>query len=158
MKLKDEQVIFKALAGSRLYGTDHPGSDHDLKMVFAHDLDGLILGSSDTDRTKDEVANSEAEYFSLKKFATLLNQNQTVAIELLFIPDDKVIKTSPAWDSLLELKDKIVSKNIMPFIGYARNQARIYSNKGDRLGFLRKMKKSLHKVLINQLPISPDYP
>ena len=150
MNISQEQIIFKGLAGSRLYGTHHDGSDWDYKIVFAHTLDGLIRGDSDTDRTKDDEDNTESEFFSLKKFSQLLGQNQTVAIELLFMPTANVIYTTPAWDEVVAMRHLIVSKNLMPFIGYARNQARIYSTKGDRLGFLRKMKGFVEAYFVDK--------
>jgi predicted nucleotidyltransferase len=155
MKIAADKIVFSGLAGSRLYGVANANSDTDIKCVFAHSLDGLILNEKDTDRIKDPSVNSETEWFSIRKFSSLLAQNQTVAIELLFIPQSHIITTSAAWEELLENRDKIISKNIMPFVGYARNQARLYSVKGDRLEFLHEIKKLVEQFKKTCVALEP---
>lgn len=157
MQISKDKIVFSGLAGSRLYGVANEDSDFDFKTVYAHNLDGLILNEKDTDRTKDKSVNSETEWFSLRKLAALLSQNQTVAIELLFMPQSHIITTSAAWEELIENRDKIISKNIMPFVGYARNQARLYSVKGDRLEFLHRIKEVVEKFKAEEV-IDPQKP
>jgi len=60
---------------------------------------------------------------------------------MLFTPDNMILETSQAWETLRRNKDKIVSKSLKPFVGYARSQAQKYSLKGDKL-------KTLEDVLV----------
>jgi len=136
---RKSEIVARILAGSRLYGTNGPTSDYDEKIVFAHSLDALIEGAKDCDRAKDAAINTEYEYFSVMKFASLLIQNQTGVVEMLFAPESNVIQTSPAWKELQENRHRIVSKHILPFVAYCKNQAHIYSNKGNRLTFLEDL-------------------
>lgn len=137
----DKKILFKCLFGSRLYGTEVPGSDFDYKCVFTTDFDTYLLkrGKLDTDpvTTYDpEGVKTEVEAFHIQEFARLLSQNQTIAMTMLFAPRETWLEASPAWEELVANRDKVISKHILPYIGYARSQAIKYSLKGDRLGTL----------------------
>ena len=130
------KTIFKSIHGSKLYGTSHAGSDTDYKVVYSKSLSELITDAPDCYR---EQTPDDTEFFSIKKFALLLGQQQTNAIEMLFTPEQFIIETSPAWDELRANKHRLVSKNIMPFVGYAKQQARVYSEKGHSLNMLQAL-------------------
>ncbi len=130
------KILFKSIHGSRLFGANGPNSDYDYKYVFGKSLSELITDTPDCYR---EHQPDDSEFFSLKKYALLLSQQQTNAIEMLFTPNDFIIETSPAWEELRENKHRLVSKNIMPFVGYAKQQARVYSSKGYSLNMLKAL-------------------
>ncbi len=130
------KTIFKSIHGSKLYGTSHAGSDTDYKVVYSKSLSELITDAPDCYR---EHVPDDTEFFSLRKFTLLLGQQQTNAIEMLFTPDQFIIETSPAWEELRANKHRLVSKNIMPFVGYAKQQARVYSEKGASLNMLKAL-------------------
>lgn len=138
------KTIVKTIHGSRLYGTSYEGSDTDYKVIYSHSLSELITGADDCFRihTPDDT-----ECFSLKKFAMLLGQQQTNAIEMLFTPEEFIVETSPAWEELRANKHRLVSKNIMPFVGYAKQQARVYSSKGNSLNMLKTLNADLKRWL-----------
>ena len=138
------KVIFKSLHGSHLFGTAYEKSDRDLKVVFAYSLSELVTGADDCFRQNDP---DDTENFSVKKFALLLAQQQTNAIEMLFTPDQFIVETSPAWEELRANKHRLVSKNIMPFVGYAKQQARVYSEKGNSLNMLKELNEDLKNWL-----------
>ena len=133
------KVVFQSIHGSRLYGTEHAGSDFDQKIVFAHSLSELITGAEDCFRTYEP----DTEHMSLKRFALLLGQQQTNAIEMLFTPKEFIVETSPVWEELRANKHRLVSKNITPFADYAKTQARVYSEKGNSLNMLRAIKDDM---------------
>ena len=136
------KTIVKTIHGSKLYGTDHADSDTDLKCIFSKSLSELITDAPDCYR---EQTPDDTEFFSLKKFALLLGQQQTNAIEMLFTPDQFIVETSPAWEQLRANKHRLVSKNIMPFVGYAKQQARVYSEKGNSLNMLNELLADLNR-------------
>lgn len=129
----------KALAGSRLYGTSVATSDFDFKVVFAHTLEGLIFRHKDTFRTKEPEKNEESEFFSAHAFIDRLASSQTIPIELLFAPTKFYHETSKEWEELVAHRDLVVSKHVIPFVKYARDQAQIYSIKGNKLEYLRHL-------------------
>ena len=136
------KTIVKTVHGSMLYGTDHVGSDTDIKVVYAKSLSELITDTPDCYR---EQTPNDTEFFSLRKFTLLLGQQQTNAIEMLFTPDNLILESSPAWEELRAKKHRLVSKNIMPFVGYAKQQARVYSEKGNSLNMLNELLADLNR-------------
>jgi hypothetical protein len=83
----------------------------------------------------------------VKKFSALLYQQQANAIEMLFTPNEFILETSPAWEELRANKHRLVSKNILPFVGYAKQQARVYSEKGNSLNMLKALNDDLKNWL-----------
>jgi len=146
------KILFKSIHGSRLYGTSHEGSDTDYKCVFSKSLSELVVDTPDCYR---EHSPDDTEFFSLKKYALLLGQQQTNAIEMLFTPNEFIVETSPAWEQLRENKHRLVSKNIMPFVGYAKQQARVYSSKGSSLNMLKALNAIL-KVWLSKNSITDE--
>ena len=138
------KVVAKTIRGSKLYGTDHADSDTDLKCIFSKSLSELITDAPDCYR---EHAPNDTEFFSLRKYALLLSQQQTNAIEMLFTPKEFIIETSPAWEELRENRQRLVSRDIMPFVGYAKQQARVYSEKGNSLNMLHDLFNDLNRWL-----------
>lgn len=127
------RTIFKCLYGSHLYGCSVPTSDKDYKGVFIYSLDELIRRKPDNLQWKDTDLNEEHEMYYIQRFANLLASGQTVAYSMLFAPDDMVMETSAAWTFLRMNQDKVVSRMLKPFVGYARSQAQKYSLKGEKL-------------------------
>jgi len=125
----------------RCGGGGRTGSAY-IKCVFSHSLSELITGAEDCFRVHQP---NDTENFSLKKFALLLGQQQTNAIEMLFTPEQFILETSPAWEELRANKQRLVSKNIMPFVGYAKQQARVYSEKGNALNMLNFLNNDLKR-------------
>ena len=127
------RTIFKCLYGSHLYGCSVPTSDKDYKGVFTYSLDELIRRKPDNLQWKDTDLNEEHEMYYIKRFTDLLAGGQTVAYSMLFAPDNMIMETSAAWTFLRMNQDKVVSRMLKPFVGYARSQAQKYSLKGEKL-------------------------
>ena len=135
------KTVVRTIHGSKLYGTDYTGSDEDRKEVFAMSLSQLITGADNCFREK---LPNDTEFFSLKKFAQLLSQQQTNAIEMLFTPHNFILETSGTWEELYVHRHKLVSKNILPFVGYSKQQARLYSEKGNSLNMLKELREDFN--------------
>ncbi len=134
------KTIVSTIHGSRLFGTNHENSDTDIKTVFGSNLSELL--TSDIQCFRDS-SNEDKAFFSLKKFALLLTQQQTNALEILFTPSKFILERTEYWDVLVDNRAKVISKNIMPFIGYAKQQAYIYSEKGNNLNMLTELHSDL---------------
>lgn len=152
MKTKKRKIIFKAIVGSQLYGTNRPTSDMDYLGVFLPSEEDL-LGMQECPReyTENEKISTsgrntkgdvDCKYFSLKQFLKLAAEGQSIALELLFVPEGKVLIKTPEWASIKEIAPKIIlsKQGIRPFIGFALAQAHKATIKGDNLnkinGFL----------------------
>ena len=146
----EENVIFKCMSGSYLYGTNSETSDKDYKGVFIPNLDDLILakapkhytsstGSKNDKNTSDDI---DETYYSLHYFLELAAKGDTNAIDMLFAYTNKeaVIDTSDVWNELIENMDKILTRNVKAYLGYCKGQCIKYSVKGEKLNNFKKFR------------------
>jgi len=128
--------------GSTIYGTSTPESDTDYKAIYLPSGNDIVMqriqGSINNNTKKDERSKNTAddidiEMFSLDKYIKLLLEGQTVAIDMLFTPDEFIEQSSPLWDHIRENKDKFLHSGILSFVGYCRTQANKYGIKGSRM-------------------------
>lgn len=146
----EENVIFKCMSGSYLYGTNSETSDKDYKGVFIPNLDDLILakapkhytsstGSKNDKNTSDDI---DETYYSLHYFLELAAKGDTNAIDMLFAYTNKeaVIETSDVWNELIENMDKILTRNVKAYLGYCKGQCIKYSVKGEKLNNFKKFR------------------
>src|ERR1019366_2128449 len=68
-------------------------------------------------------------------------EGQTMALDMIFAPDNMFTAKNPSnWHIFKDIRDnkeKLISKNVNAFIGYARKQAAKYGVKGTRMDALR---------------------
>lgn len=131
--------------GSYLYGTNTPNSDLDLKGIYLPTAREIVLEkvrrNVSTTRPKAEFEKNnkddvDIEIFSLKEFLSLLIDGQTVALDMIFAPDSFQLFKGDRYDifqTIYANKDRLLSKGILSFIGYARKQASKYGIKGSRV-------------------------
>lgn len=87
-------LLFEAVAGSRAFGTDHAGSDFDLRGVFVAPFS--FLGSLEVlDQVSDEPGDEV--YYEITRFIELLTANNPNIVELLFTPDSCLRYRHPAF-------------------------------------------------------------
>jgi predicted nucleotidyltransferase len=148
------EILVKAIAGSHLFGTNTPASDTDFKGVYLPSKEELLLGTakpsvsiktneSGLKNTKDDV---DVEFYSLQKFMQMLHEGQTVALELLWTPEDKIITKSPFWDELRSHRAELLHKKVTAFVHYCKTQADKYGVKGSRMGAAKKVLTFLGKL------------
>ena len=130
MEPSKEEIIFETIVGSQLYGTNIEGSDIDYKGVCILDREREYY--SFTPRFEQFHENTvDREIYDVRKFIGMLAQNNPNIMDLVFAPEEYWVKTSPAWESLIEHRDKFISKKCRyTFLGYATAQLnRIKSHK-----------------------------
>lgn len=134
-----EALVFKCVYGSKLFGTNRPGSDTDYKGIYLCDsLDEYMRKQANFDVIEvnnglEGEAKVEEEYFYIQRFAKLLGEQQTNNISMLFSPRDTWVVWSAAWLDLVENRERLVSKNIASYAGYCKSQAVKYTLKGENL-------------------------
>lgn len=128
-----EPLVFSTLYGSRLYGTDGPNSDTDIRGVFLPFKQDLLLNSAP--QHYNFKAETDTSYLSLHYFLKLLTQGETNCLDMFFsYTNEKArLSTSPIYDELIANKDKLITKNVSKYLGYCRAQALKYSIKGDKI-------------------------
>jgi hypothetical protein len=132
MRLKTgEEIICLVTYGSHLYGTATETSDKDFRGIFMPSKWDLVLNKKLA--TKKDYGEEDTEYFPLHKFIDLALQGQTIALDMLFAPEELTVITSPLWERMKAERESFLFKEMNAFVGYARAQAKKYSAKGDRL-------------------------
>jgi hypothetical protein len=150
-----EDIIVSMLFGSHLYGTNTPKSDMDYKGVFMPTKEAIYLSRVNKSYTfntkkgsqeKNEADDKDIEMYSLHYFIKLACEGQTVALDMLYAPDNMLINTSLTWAAIRQNREKFLTKNLKAFIGYARRQAAKYGIKGSRLAACKKVMEIIDGV------------
>jgi len=152
--MSDRKTIFKAIVGSKLYGTDHPLSDDDFLGVFLPNREDLLgmqtppaeitenVKESTTDRNKK--GDVDCKTLSLRHFFKMLLQGQSGASELLFVPASQTILHTPEWEKIRANKDIFLSRSgVVPILGFCFSQCHKSSIKGANLNLIRRLIKDL---------------
>jgi hypothetical protein len=138
------KTLIKSIFGSKLYGTEIATSDTDYKFLFLPDAQDLIMQraakniqqnskSSDKD-SKNSSEDVDCEGFSLQQWFHMLTQGQTLAVEMLFIPEKSIVgEVHPLWKYIQSNRDKLVSRKVSPFVGYCRAQSSKFCVKAERV-------------------------
>lgn len=150
------KTIVKMQFGSHLYGTDTPASDMDFKGVFQAPYEDIILGKAKetvlsctkADKghgVRNTAEDTDLEMKELRRFLYDCRKGQTYALDMLFAPRAMILENSPEWSFINRHRERLLSKNIEPYIGYCRQQAGKYGLKGSRLGELKNVISFLEK-------------
>jgi RNA repair pathway DNA polymerase beta family len=149
------ETLFSCLYGSHLFGTNTPLSDRDEKHIVLPTLDSLLIGRApktvvqktntkeNTRNTKDDV---DVEIIPVQVFARDFTEGQTYALELAFAVEGTHAEqnATPAFKLFCaELRTQFLTSNLRAMMGYAVNQANLYSFKGERLNTLRAAQAAL---------------
>ena len=140
--------VVRTIAGSHLYGCSVPSSDKDFKAValtFPKDIllqraFGSHVNKTNPDNNaKNTSEDVDSETHSLHRYLGLLMEGQTMALDMLFTPEEFIIEKSPIWDVIVKNRNKFLHRGMTSFVGYCQNQANKYSVKGYRLGAARRI-------------------
>jgi uncharacterized protein len=118
-----ESILFECIAGSRAYGTATESSDEDHRGIFAVPAATYLDLVRPPDQVGDERGNTV--YYSLRRVVELLAQANPNILELLFMPADCVLRSSPEMQLLQSQRSVFVSKQCADtHAGYAMSQIR----------------------------------
>jgi len=161
--------------GSQLYGTATPNSDTDYKGIFLPTKEQILLQKipkhikADSKTTKEEgVKNTkddvDIELYSLNYFIDLCLKGETIGIDMLHCPDDKIVYANPDeytqniwWLGIRQNREKFYTNNLKGFVGYCRKQAAKYGIKGSRISDARRVLNFLEKSLKNYNVLNNDW-
>lgn len=152
----ENKIIVKIKFGSHLYGTNTLESDLDYKGVFQASYQDIVLKRDKhsivtctklkkTDGMRNTKADIDLEMKELRRFIQDCQSGQTYALDMLFAPKNMILEHSSTWSFIVQNRDKLLSKNVEPYIGYCRQQAGKYGLKGSRLGELQRVIEFLKK-------------
>jgi hypothetical protein len=114
--MKNKNLIFSCIVGSQAYGTATPTSDIDKKGVYVQPTDEVV---SFKYQEQVEVGKDEC-YYEIRRFLQLLQSANPTMLELLYSSEDCVLTTSPAFQLIINNRDKFLTQKCLnSFGGYA---------------------------------------
>lgn len=144
--LEGLEIVFLAIHGSVLYGLDNENSDIDLKAVYVPTMKQLMYGKSlETFQFKNKELDIEMEVKSLPDFLLSAKSCDTNCIDMLHIPQDKILLDSVLWNELQSYKSDLYAKNMDGVIGYIKVHSKKYTNKIDRLTEMMELRQILEE-------------
>ena len=139
--------MVKMKFGSHIYGTNTPESDQDFKGIYLPTAKEILMQkakkiikkSTGKEHEKNTAEDTDLEIFSIHRYIDLLLEGQTVALDMLFVPDEFIVggECLELWKEIQANKDKFLHSGILSFIGYCRTQANKYGIKGSRMNAVK---------------------
>lgn len=139
-------LIVEMRFGAHLYGTATPDSDTDIKGIYLPDAADILLqrvrpvltSPPKPHGARNAPGDVDREIFSLQRYLALLAEGQTLAIDMLFAPDDAMLRPPGRWWREVQANaSRFVSRGASSFVRYCRQQADRYGIKGSRLATAR---------------------
>ena len=146
--------IIRMVHGSHLYGTNVETSDLDYKAVYIPSGKDILLQrvkpsiQYNSSNGRNQPGQEDLESMSTGQFLKLLCQGQTIALDMIFTPEDFwTMKPEPEWYAILNHREKFLSREVKAFVGYCRSQARKYAVKIERFRAIENAYLYFHNAL-----------
>lgn len=118
-----QHTIFECVAGSQAYGLSTPSSDQDFRGFCIPPIE-YFYGPVKFEQ-KDGAWSDGADRvtWNLTKGVEMMLNGNPNCIELLWMPEDCIVKSSTWWQRILDLRECFLSKRIKSsYAGYASAQ------------------------------------
>ncbi len=141
------KILAKVIHGSKLYGLDGPKSDTDLKLIHLPSKeDCLLMRPCRNQNIKGD--NIESESFALQEWLKLAGNGESIVLDMLHAPEDKILETSPTWEVIRAARKSFYTKKMSGSAGYCRGMAAKYALRADRMDTVLEVIKVLEGMLI----------
>lgn len=126
-------IIFETIYGSKLYGCDIEGSDHDIRGVYLPGLYDFLREVKEGPAVLAPKGNlgesDDISYFPVGMFVDQVIHMKSNCVEIFFAAmqaRQNGVEMHPAMDLILDAKDDLISADYAGFIGHARQRAARY--------------------------------
>lgn len=102
-----DNTIFETIVGSRAYGINKEDSDYDKAGVMVPGIE-YFYGFKKFEQYKDPT--TDRTIYDIRKALNLISDNNPNMMDLLFVPERCIIKTTPFWQKIMDHRDWFVSK------------------------------------------------
>lgn len=122
MKIEEieKNKIFECITGSVLYGFSTPESDLDKRGVFIPTKD-YVLGMKKIEQYESSM--EDRVLYSIHKFFFLASNANPNIIELMYVPENKILARHSIWNKVRDNSHLFLSKKCkFSFAGYANAQ------------------------------------
>jgi predicted nucleotidyltransferase len=141
------ELLFLTTMGSRLYGTDTPTSDWDVKGIVLPLAKDLILQRAAHNINRKENQNSlgiDFELYSIQKYFDMLRTGETISSDMLWAHTnpEAIIYMNEDFRTIFNNYNKLIAGDRLdknPYLRYAYAQAIKYGIKGNRFEVIRKV-------------------
>ncbi|MCF8354357.1 MAG: nucleotidyltransferase domain-containing protein [Melioribacteraceae bacterium] len=118
------KLIFAGIVGSTLYNTDTEDSDIDIKGVFIPPKEYFLGNLHKIDQFESKKKEEDdIVFYNIRKFFHIVCDCNPTFIELLFIPEEYIIKDTLIWEKIIDNRNLFLSKRARhSFMGYAVSQ------------------------------------
>jgi DNA polymerase III epsilon subunit len=120
-EVAERNLIFKAVTGSRAYGTSTPHSDIDIRGVFAADPISVMTPFYGMEEV--EVPGEDTKLYELCKYVGLVCAQNPNIVELLWVDRSDVLFESPAWALLRDRRAELLTTKVRATYGGFATQA-----------------------------------
>ena len=101
-------ILLECVSGSHAYGLNRPGSDRDLRGIYAVPAVSYLSLSGPPLQLSD--AKNDVIFYSLKRFAELAMASNPNMLELLFSPEDCRLRVSKGGHRLIQSRQIFLSR------------------------------------------------
>lgn len=121
LKETEDRLIYQIIAGSKAYGLSTPESDTDLRGIYRVPKESYLGFINYPQQVSDNT--NDTTYYDLKRFFSLAKDVNPNIIEMLFMPEDSILKKTPIMNELLANRHLFISQKAKhTFGGYAHSQ------------------------------------
>lgn len=142
-----ESRIFASRTGSHAYGMATPLSDLDIRGVFAAPPMSVMTPFFRMDEVEGPPGTDE-KYFELTKYINLVTSQNPNIVELLWVDDEDVLHTTPAWEMLKKVRGDLLTTKVRATYGGYATQA---------LRQLKSRDKWINKPQPEEAPLPKDF-
>lgn len=155
-------IIFRGIAGSKLFGTENEYSDTDLKEVYIPNGKDILLNTfipyneKTISGLKDKSSIIETSSYAVNYFLDNLYKGDLRSIEIIFTPEDKILHKTKEWDEIIKNKDLLINPQIPTFVKFAQSTLSKFNSKAERIKMLNNILQVFkdnkdHKILFESL-------
>ena len=105
------RVLFRGISGSRAYGTQNANSDTDIRGIFVAPSAEYARLNLPPKQISDE--RNDRTYYSLVRFCELMSEANPTTLEMLFLPEDCILKTSSAYSVLVANRELFITQKVV---------------------------------------------
>lgn len=118
----NNNLIFKTVAGSNLYGTNRPDSDIDYRGVCL-DPPRSIIGLQGFEQYQKLDRDNDIVIYGASKFLKMCLEANPSILDVLFAPENMWVKHTDEWAAIYEARHSFLSQKVRyTFSGYAFSQ------------------------------------
>lgn len=144
------------LTGSRLYGTSGPDSDYDYRGFYVPTKPQLFsLTDPPIINDVGGIDIKDCQVYPLKKFIQELARANAQHLELLFAPEDCVVRRSSIGSELIKHRDLFITNRVLHAVrGFAWSEKRRFQGIGLEIKFDNKTDEEVCELFFGRFQVT----